>query len=248
MGSMAIDTSFPTRHIVPASQVSSVLRGQQGIHLVRSFGQLDLYVVDRRHYVPPVYTVPLSRAAIARFGLQRAASQTVMAALGFSSADRFLPGNRAPHVAQVRWAQENPTRWSVRIGPTAGPLVLVLSALYHPYWHACLLPAGAPVWPWTCWFNGFLPAGTHVHAAGFANGWVIGHAGRYTVILDYGFQHVADLFQVLAACTLGGAIVWGALPYLGRFRRRLHDDTSEVQPSRGGTAQLRRHRAESGDD
>ena len=92
-----IDTSSPTRHIVPASQVISVLRGQQGIHLVRSFGQLDLYVVDRRHYVPPVYTAPLSRAAVARVGLQQASSQAVMAALGFSSAGMFRPGNRAPH-------------------------------------------------------------------------------------------------------------------------------------------------------
>jgi hypothetical protein len=232
-----IDTSSPTRHILPARQVTAVLRRQQGIHLVRSFGQLDLYVVDRRHYVPPVYAVPLSRATIARFGLQRTASQTVMAALGFSSAGVFRPGNRAPHVTPVRWAQENPTRWSVRIGPTAGPLVLVLSALYHPYWHACLVPAGAPVWPWTCWFNGFMPASTHVRPAGFANGWVIDRAGRYTVILDYGFQHVADLFQALAAVTLGGAIVWGTLPYLRslrrRLRRRLHDDASDVQSSGG---------------
>jgi hypothetical protein len=228
-----IDTSSPTRHILPARQVTSFLHGQQGIHRVRSFGLLDLYVVDRRHYVPPVYTVPLSRAAIARFGPQRTASQTVMAALGFSSAGVFRPGNRAPHVTQVRWAQENPARWSVRIGPTAGPLVLVLSALYHPYWHACLVPAGAPVWPWTCWFNGFMPASTHVRPGGFANGWLIDRAGRYTLILDYGFQHVADLFQFLAACTLGGAIVWGALPYLRRVRRRRHDDASVVRSSRG---------------
>ena len=137
-----------------------------------------------------------------------------MAALGFSSAGVFRPGNRAPHVTQVMWAQENPARWSVRIGATTGPLVLVLSALYHPYWHACLVPAGAPVWPWTCWVNGFMPASTHVRPAGFANGWVIDRAGRYTVILDYGFQHVADLFQALAAVILGGAIVWGTLPYL----------------------------------
>jgi hypothetical protein len=216
-----IDTSSPTRHIVPASRVALFLRGQPGIHRLRSFGQLDLYVVDRRHYVPPVYTVPLSRAAIARLGAQRAASQRVMAALGFSSAGVLRPGNRAPHVTQVKWAQENPTRWSVRLGPRAGPLVLVLAALYHPYWHACLVPAGAPVRPWTCWFNGFMPSSTHVRPAGLANGWVIDHAGQYTVILDYGFQHVADLFQAVAALTLGGAIVWGALPFFRRLRRRL---------------------------
>src|SRR5439155_10201320 len=140
----------------------SSLHAQPDIHLLRSLGQLDLYVVDRRHYVPPLYAVPLSNADAARRGRQRAAGYAVSTALGVSTAGVAGAGQLAPRVIDVSWTQENPTRWSAHVGPTAGPIVLVLSALYHPFWHACVLPANAVVLPWTCWFNGFMPASAHV--------------------------------------------------------------------------------------
>jgi hypothetical protein len=215
----------PGRGIIPAQQVHAFLRAQPGIHFVHAFGKLDLYAVDDRYYLPPVYAVPVPRRAVAGPGAERLVNDTLRSALGLRL-DRARQGmplrEPAVHVMQLNAVQQNLTRLSIRVGPTAGPIVLVLSALYNVGWHLCIVPDGVAVPPWSCWFGGFVPVASHVHALGFANGWLIDHRGRYTVIMDYGFQHVTDLAALLSAGTVAGAVLAGLLPLGATLSRRIH--------------------------
>jgi hypothetical protein len=110
------------------------------------------------------------------------------------------------------------------------PLLLVLSAAYHPSWHACLIAGGQALPPWTCWFGGFLPPRDHLPVLGLDNGWVLDHPGPYTVILDYGFQHIAVMAALVSAMTLAGIVVWSIAPYLLRLGQRVHSLTRARQP------------------
>jgi hypothetical protein len=215
----------PGRGIIRAQQVHAFLRAQPGIHFVRAFGQLDLYAVDDRHYLPPVYAVPVPRRAVAGPPAESVVNDTLRSALGLRL-DRSRQGMRlrqpTVHVMRLNWVQQNPTRLLVTVGPTAGSMVLVLSGLYNASWHLCIVPAGAAVPAWTCWFSGFVPAASHIHALGFANGWLIDHRGRYMVIVDYGFQHLADLAALLSAGTVAGAVLAGLLPLGAALSRRMH--------------------------
>jgi len=219
-----IDTSSSVRHILHPAQIKAFLRSQRGVRFVRSFGQLDLYAVDQRYIVPPVYGVSLSQDDLTRLGRQDSVQQDVAMALGLPIIDaRTRRTGQAPQLIHMAWTRENPTRYVVRIDTTtrAQPVALVLSALYNPRWHACIVPTGSAVSPWACWFNGFLVARDHIRPLGFVNGWILDHPGRYTVVLDYGYQHVADLLALLSLLAVGVTIIWAVLPVLYKVMRYL---------------------------
>jgi hypothetical protein len=65
---------------------------------------------------------------------------------------------------------------------------------------------------------------------GLDNGWVLDHPGRYTVILDYGFQHIAVMAALLSAMALAGILVWSIAPHLVRLGQRVHSLTRARQP------------------
>jgi len=92
------------------------------------------------------------------------------------------------------------------------------------------VPEGSTVWPWTCWFNGFMPARDHVQALGFANGWVIEHPGRYTIVMDYGFQHVADVARLLSILAVGCCFAWPIAARVRTVRRRAHRVAQDLAP------------------
>jgi len=205
-----IEASAPTRHIVSQQQVRRYLHAQRAVHFVRSFGQLDLYVVDRQHYVPPVYAVSLVRDVMSHSNWQQQVHQEALASLGFF--DNGLNQGRqsrapSPHILRPAWSQQSPTRLSVHLDLATGPVLLVFSTLYNSNWHACVVPDGQPVLPWTCWFGGFLPARQHVPALNLTNGWLINRSGRYTVIIDYGTQHLADIASLLSLVSIGVLVV-----------------------------------------
>jgi hypothetical protein len=65
---------------------------------------------------------------------------------------------------------------------------------------------------------------------GLYNGWVLDHPGRYTLILDYGFQHIAVMAVVVSAMTLAGIVVWSIAPHLVRLGQHVHSLTRARQP------------------
>ena len=223
-----IDTTSLTRHIVPPQQVRAYLHAQQGVSYVRSFGRLDLYVVDRQQYVPSVYTIPLPANALSASGRQQVADRQVTAALALPRGQAMgsAPVHR-PQIGRPAFSEQNATRLVVQVDPTAGPILLVLSTLYHLGWHACIVPAGTSVSPLTCWTAaaGVVPARDHVQPLGFLNGWVIDHPGRYTVVVDYEPQHAADVAALLSACVVGSllfAALWSLiLLFIRRVRSHL---------------------------
>ena len=101
-----------------------------------------------------------------------------------------------------------------------GPVVVGLAATYHPQWHVCIVPGTVTPSPWTCWLHGYAAADTHISPLGFANGWVIDRRGPYTVVIDYEFQHVADLLQILSVLMVAGAVAaWAVQSLPDRYRR-----------------------------
>ncbi len=215
-----IDATEPGRRVLTPSQVRNFLQGQRGIRLVQTFGKLDLYEVDHRYYVPPVYAVSVARSDLTGARLDRAMTRDLETKLSIPSDPAAPAALTVPQVMHLSVTHENPVRYVVHIGPIKGPIQLVLSTSYHPSWHACLVPDGAAS-PWACAFGGSAPSLTHVHALGFLNGWVINHPGRYTVIIDYGFQYIADFSMLITMLTLGGLLLSCLAQWLLSLRRTL---------------------------
>jgi hypothetical protein len=84
--------------------------------------------------------------------------------------------------------------------------------------------------PWACWFGGFIAARDHVPLLNVDNGWVIDHPGPYTVILDYGFQHIAVMAALVSMMTLAGIVAWSMAPHLVRLGQRVHSLAIARQP------------------
>jgi len=198
----------PGRHILPPQQVRSYLKAQPYLHFVRSFDQLDLYAVDRRSYVPPIYGVAMPQLDVSRTRERKVLDHHLTTALGFSSAiSSNAQSPQTPQVTRLQWTQVNPVRLTVHVNSTTRPLLIVLSTIYNPNWHACIVPAETSIQPWTCWFNGFIPARDHLTALGLFNSWYIAHPGRYTVIIDLGTQHITDFAAFLSLVTVGGIVL-----------------------------------------
>lgn len=205
-----IDATEPGRHVLTPQQVRTFLAAQHGLRLVRSFGKLDLYEVDQRYYVPPVYAVAVPRRDLSTTNLKQTMTRILSARLGVPT----VSGGKAilvrPQVLTPSVTHENAVRYAVHIDSAKGPVLLVLSTSYHPSWHACLVSGDVSPAPWTCWFGEPELTREHVATLNSLNGWVIDHPGRYTVILDYGFQHVADITILISLVTIGVllAVCW----------------------------------------
>ncbi len=202
-----IVANHTTRQVLSPQQIRTFLRAQQGVHFVRSFGELDLYEIDSAYYIPSVYAIPLSQQDVTTLHTGAAATRALAVRLGLPVSDAASSAQgplRPPRVMRVGVVQDNPLRLSVQIGPTRGPVLLVFATSYHPSWHACVLPPGGAPPPWSCVFGGYVPARAHVQPLSFLNGWIIDRPGRYTVIIDYGFQHIADLAEAVSLITVGG--------------------------------------------
>jgi hypothetical protein len=230
-----IVTTLPGRHILSPQYIHAYLHHQRNVHFVRSFGRLDLYELNRRDYLPPVYAVSLPRHDVSGAQRQGWIDQDTAAALGLPPVGPVpRTGQPAatvrPHVIRLAWSQANIARLSVRVPPKTRHLLLVLSAAYHPSWHACLIAGGQAMPPWTCWFGGFLPARDHLPVLGLDNGWVLDHPGRYTVILDYGFQHIAVMAALVSAMAVAAIVAWSIGPQLVRLGQRVHSLTRARQP------------------
>ncbi len=216
-----IDATEPNRHVATPSQVRAFLMAQHGIHFVRSFGLLDLYEVDRQYYVPPVYAVSVPRTDMATgHALAQRMTRDLIDKLGLTPTGDAPTSFRAPQVMHIAVTRESQVRYSIQVSSTQGPSLLILSTSYHPSWHACLVPAGSSPSPWTCTFRGSLPAQDHVPVLGFLNGWVIDHPGRYTLIVDYGFQHIADIGSTISVITLGVLLLSCLLLFYNSMFRR----------------------------
>ncbi len=209
-----IVAASPTRHILLPQQIRAYLRTQPSVHFMRSFGQLDLYRVDRRDYVPPVYTIALPSATPSVSQGQRLADRAATAALGFSgkalptvSPSRYRALSPRPRIVRLDYSWANATRLLARVGPTQGPVLLMFSTLYHPGWHACIVPVNTPTSAATCGSTGGIASRDHLQPLGFLNGWVIDHPGRYAVVVDYSPQHLVDVAFLLSAFTIAGLIV-----------------------------------------
>ncbi len=196
------------RHIVSPRQVRSYLQTQSYLHFVRSFGKLDLYEVDQRSFVPILYAVAAPPIVMSKYGQVKLQNDYLLLVLGAPSRThgKMLQPAASPHVMRWSWHQVNSVRFTVQIDRTTQPVLLVLSTIYNPNWHVCVVPTGTPIWPWTCWFNGFLSPRVHLSPFGLFNGWLIdpGPASRYTVIVDFGVQHITDLAALVSFLTAAG--------------------------------------------
>lgn len=212
----------PGRQVLSPQQVHTFLSGQQGVRFVRTFGKLDLYKVEQPYYVPPIYAIPLPRNYRSGTNEEGQITRVLAQRLGLtfertSSARQAIP---KPRIMRVATTQQTPLRMSLTINVSTQPLFLVQSTSFSPTWHACIIPAGEAVLPWTCWFSGFVAPSRHLHALGFLNGWIIEHPGRYTVIIDYGFQHIADLGILLSILTMGSVILVAVSVWIRRAWKR----------------------------
>ncbi len=216
-----IDATEPNRPVVTPRQVRVFLKNQHDVRFVRSFGLLDLYEIDPRYYVPPVYAVSVPRGGAAGAQLGQRMTRDLVKRLGLLSNGQTSASLQSPQIIRPDVTRQSPVRYTIKVGPTKGPVLLILSTSYHPSWHACLVPDGAVTRPWTCSFGGYLPARDHVAALGFLNGWVIDHPGNYTIIVDYGFQHVADFGIAVSLATLCGLLLACLVRFYGARRRRL---------------------------
>lgn len=227
-----IVTGEPGRHILSPKQVQSYLKTQHYLHFVRSFGKLELYEVDRRSYVPLMYAVALPKPVASRVEQAGVLNAYLLSALGAHVAMRGIAPRSASKptsgVMSVPWTQISPVRMVIHINATTRPLLLVFSTIYNPNWHACVVPAGASIHPWTCWFNGFLPRHDHVVPLKVFNGWLVSASpGRYTVVIDLGVQHITDAAALLSLLGVGGLVVatvmmrcWGIIQEAVRTHRR----------------------------
>jgi len=214
------------RHIISATQVRSYLDSQPYLQFIRSFGQLDLYKVKGRSYLPQVYALALPHTIAPRTKPVHVPNNYIMTSLGLPSGAHATHGNisraaESSQVVRLPWMQVNPVRFIVRISPASGPLLLTLSTTYNPNWHACIVPDGTPIRPWTCWFHGFLPARDHVDPLGLFNGWLIAHPGHYIVVIDFGTQHIADTAALLSLLAVSGTILAALLIRCLRMVRAL---------------------------
>jgi hypothetical protein len=145
---------------------------------------------------------------MSKYGQVKLQNDYLLSVLGAPSRThgKMLQPAASPHVMRWSWHQVNSVRFTVQIDRTTQPVLLVLSTIYNPNWHVCVVPTGTPIWPWTCWFNGFLSPRVHLSPFGLFNGWLIdpGPASRYTVIVDFGVQHITDLAALVSFLTAAG--------------------------------------------
>jgi len=216
-----IDATEPNRHVVTPRQVRAFLKTQHDVRFVRSFGLLDLYEIDPRYYVPPVYAVSVPQGDATGAQLGQRMTRDLVKRLDLRPNGETFTTLQSPQIIRPTVTRQSPVRYTIKVGATKGPVLLVLSTSYHPSWHACLVPVGAVVRPWTCAFGGYLPDRDHVAALGFLNGWIVDHPGSYTVVVDYGFQHVANAGITVSLLTLSALLLACLVRFYIARRRQL---------------------------
>lgn len=102
----------------------------------------------------------------------------------------------------------NPTRYQLEV-EAKKPFVLVFSESFHPYWKAYTLEKGK---------KNYFTYQSKVN--GFANGFIINKAGKYTLWLEFSPQKWFDLFLLLTLLGLLTSLLILLLTSITRFKNR----------------------------
>lgn len=208
--------------VLSRATVRAYMQVQPYIHFIRAFGKLDLYQVDDQDYLPPLFTLGLPQKPVMPGAVQ--VNEDFIRAFSLGNTTKLLPSLQRRGVTRVSYTRLTPVRYEVHVSNAkiGRPLLLGFLTAYNPNWHACMLPRGQSVHPWTCWSGG-LQASQHIDLLGQFNGWLLNRAGSYTVVVDLGTQHATDIVALGSLVVVGGLLVaaTAAVP-LRRRRVSLH--------------------------
>ncbi len=182
-----------------------------------------------RIYVPEHLEMLADRALPAAGHLT--SSLLLNAYVASSDADRLNLGQLPACQPRLAFEQLNPTQYRIQVNGDCAAYVLAFSSGYDPNWQALILPdnpappgaasglaywggrvidmtgataSAAPLGDLGDLQGGEpVPSTVHIRVNGYANGWLIRHAGPHAIILQYRPQRLFEAGVLISAGTLG---------------------------------------------
>jgi hypothetical protein len=140
----------------------------------KAFGELIVYSVKKDTINDLLYTVKaIHTAKSVKDGMDRMVSDSFYPK---SEAIFVLSQNKPLHIPKVlitptiSFIKHSPARYSVTVKDAKGPYILIFSVSYNSLWRASIHGSELP---------------NHFNVNGFANGWLIGEKGSYTIDLSF---------------------------------------------------------------
>ncbi|MGA3110547.1 MAG: alpha-(1-_3)-arabinofuranosyltransferase family protein [Candidatus Bathyarchaeia archaeon] len=182
---------------ISTEQVKNDLNGQEGISLVKSFGEVDIFE-NMLWNESAVYATPNAVLAqesldnLTELGNFSVGKNIVFQSNQMKSGQlQFLEGlhqqNDAPP-PQITFEKINPTDYVVHVNSTQ-PTFIVLSEYYDT--------------GWTAYVNGVQVSGqNHFIANVYTNAWYIDNTGSFTVTIEFSPQRLVYIGEAISSATL----------------------------------------------
>jgi len=174
------------------------------IYLKKSFGELDLYEVDDKFFLPQIYAS--LNTVLVTGGIEGMLGVIISNGLTSSKSVLFLSNQLNSHqtqflesydntvivfdnnVPRITFQKINPTKYIVNVNASK-PFFLVFSESYHK--------------DWVAYIDGRrIPNEYHFMANGYANAWYINKTGSYDIILEFWPQKLFYVGSAISIITL----------------------------------------------
>lgn len=185
------------------------LRSMEDVDKIRSFGQLDIYKLSNKYFVPLVYAT--TQATFLMGGVDKIVdlkieeiypnkvfflmtAEETKNSLKMEELGKLRKHAKSP---SINFKKINPTLYRVSIKNASGPFYLVLSEAFDSGWKAY---KGRINWFETLWEK---PMGEerHLRANGYANSWYIDDKGDFEMTLFFWPQSLVYLGLILSGIT-----------------------------------------------
>lgn len=134
--------NFDRRKITSPADVKSFLSGRESIQFEKQFGELDIYTISDKYYLPHIYTTPTQRI-IPTFEhfFKTVNSSTFIASnqniiISSQNKNKTIPQIDSLTRPHAFFQKINPTKYKMKIEYANQPFWLVFSESYHPDWQA----------------------------------------------------------------------------------------------------------------
>ena len=185
--------------------IKSILDAQEGIHLEKTFGELDIYKINDEYFLPHIYAT--RKKILISGGIDEMIKE--IAANDFTPGESALFLSKQANPTQWKFVQENnitvndarspnitfqklnPTKYQIKVTNATDPFFLVFSESYHPQWKAYVSTTKKGInWFKTFFQKPIISNERHFIVNGYANAWYIKpedveNKTNYEIIIEF---------------------------------------------------------------
>jgi hypothetical protein len=193
-----LDWHYSPGTLYPPEKMLNILSRQQGLNLKQTFGRLDIYEVDDKYYLSPVYSPEqmycLSNNTIedlpVKFLLESNRKKSVFfvaddecpADLSDSSITSLNGDSEEIFSVDMEIVKISPDKYKISVQDASKPFMIVFSETFHPQWKVYIVDQETlsehtkkKLFSLSehTWFKKSISEEYHYRANGFANAWYI---------------------------------------------------------------------------